>query len=262
MGKTKQALKKALSVVSTAALLLTCGATGVVSGVLPMSITAQAAASVATQLKVLDSDGKDLGDNPIIYLDTSEAAGKDSVYHNVKKTIKVVASNDSGVAVDDEIRLFTDGDASDYVSILAPSSGKGSITATLRGGYSVRNGDETEWVEKNPGTTQLYFTTSSGEVYRTVTIVTYKPATDMFVSQVSDKGVTILPLNDNNLSNSVTIMAIANHKYQFEGAPDPGDSTDTVEWKVVDGNYEGASGQKMTATKKAEINSDGLFTTK
>ena len=262
MGKTKQALKKALSVVSTAALLLTCGATGVVSGVLPMSITAQAAASVATQLKVLDSDGKDLGDNPIIYLDTSEAAGKDSVYHNVKKTIKVVASNDSGVAVDDEIRLFTDGDASDYVSILAPSSGKGSITATLRGGYSVRNGDETEWVEKNPGTTQLYFTTSSGEVYRTVTIVTYKPATDMFVSQVSDKGVTILPLNDNNLSNSVTIMAIANHKYQFEGAPDPGDSTDTVEWKVVDGNYEGASGQKMTATKKAEINSDGLFTPK
>ena len=262
MGKTKQAIKKALSVISSAALLFTCGATGVVSGVIPIGITAQAASAVATQLKVLDSDGKDLGDNPIIYLDTSEAAGKDSVYHNVRKTIKVVASNDNGVAVNDEIRLFTDGDTSDYVSVSAPSSAKGSITATLAGGYSQRVGEEIEWVEKSPGTTHLFFTTSSGEVYRTVTIVTYKPAKDIEVSQVSEKGTTVLPLNDNNLSNSCSIMTIANHKYQFEGTALPGDSTDVVEWKVVEGNYSGNTGEKMTATKKAEINADGLFTPK
>ena len=262
MGRTKQALKKALSIVSTAALLLTCGAAGTVAGIVPAGITAQAASAVATQLKVLDSDGKDLGDNPIIYLDTSEAGGEDSVYHNVTKTIKVVASNDSGVAVNDEIRLFTDSDTSKYVMVSAPSSGTGSITATLSGGGYKKSGDKNVWEEKKPGTTQLYFTTTSGEVYRTVTIVTYRPAQDMTVATVDDKGKSVFSLNRDNLSNACTIMTIANHKYQFEASMIPADSTDNVEWKVVEGSYENKSGETATATKKAEINADGLFTPK
>lgn len=262
MGKTKQMLKKALAVTSSAALLFTCGAVGTVSGIIPAGITAQAATAVATQLKVLDSDGKDLGDNPIIYLDTSEAAGADSKYHNVKKMIKIVASNDNGVAINDKIRFFKDGDADDIVDITAPSSGTGSITATLAGGYWEGTGEDRHWVEKSPGTTQLYFTTSSGEVYRTVTIITYKPATDISVSVNMSNGESLLDLNDYNLSNSTTTMTIANHKYQFNASPLPSDSTDTIEWKVVDGDYEGGANEKQVATKKAEINADGLFTPK
>ena len=104
MGKYKKTARKALAVFSAAALLLSCGATGFVTGIADTSIKAEAASpsTVATQLKVFDENGNDLGDNPIIYIDNSEAAGKDSVYHNVSRSFRIVASNDNGVAVEDD----------------------------------------------------------------------------------------------------------------------------------------------------------------
>lgn len=262
MGNTKQFAKKALAVFSTAALLMTCGATGVASNFVSTGIVANAATtSVATQLKIYDADGNDLGDNPIIYLDTSEAAGADNVYHNVKKTITVVASNDSGTAVKDEIRSFGEAGSADYVSVDCPESGTERITATLSGGAWEKDssGGKT-WKEKKAGTTHLYFTTKSGEVYRSVTVITYSPATDMKVFFNSRK--VQLDLNDFNLSNSCNIMTIANHKYQFFADKVPTSSTDEVEWLVYEGDYNGGDNETPRQTTKAEINSSGLFTPK
>lgn len=264
MNNAKQVAKKSLAILSTAAMLLTCGATGVVSTVFPAGITVSAASTnVATQLKVLDEEGNDLGDNPIIYLDTSEAAGENDVYHNVTKKIKVVASNDSGVAVNDTIHSFAENDTDEYVYMSCPTNGQGSITATLSGGRWEYEQDGTRtWSEKGAGTTHLYFTTSSGEVYRSVTIVTLKPAKDMTISEISGNSSITFELNKDNLDNAATTMVIANHKYQFNAELLPGDSTDEVEWYVYEGNYEGKENQIATETNKAEINADGLFTPK
>lgn len=259
MGKTKQFARKTLALLSTSALLLTCGATGIASNVFYSGITVNAAqGNFATQLKVLDENGNDLGDSPVIYLDTSEAGGEDAVYHNVSRTIRVVASNDNGIAVNDEVQFFAENDADNYVEINCPQSGSGSITATLEGGYSDTDG----WVEKNPGTTHLYFTTSSGEVYRTVTVIVYRPASDMEISVVSGSSSQSIELGENNLDNSATVMAIANRKYQFSATMIPDDSTDEVEWAVCEGSYEGKDGETFAATNKAEITDDGLFTPK
>ncbi len=263
MRKTNKSARKALAVFSAAALLMSCGATGFVKSYGNTGIEVNAVANtVATQLKILDENGNDLGDNPIIYLDNSEAAGKDSVYHNVKKTFRVVASNDNGVSVDDEIRFFRDGDAEDFVEINCPERGKEEITATVAGGHGETDSKgETKWTAKNPGTTHLYFTTSSGEVYRSVTIVVYQPATDMRISQGA-KGNS-LDLNDNNLTNSTNLMVIANHQYQFTAQKVPTNSTDEVEWFVYEGStYEGQTGVTPSATTKAEITQNGLFTPK
>lgn len=263
MRKTNKSARKALAVFSAAALLMSCGATGFVTSYGNTGIEVNAVANtVATQLKILDENGNDLGDNPIIYLDNSEAAGKDSVYHNVKKTFRVVASNDNGVSVDDEIRFFRDGDAEDFVEINCPERGKEEITATVAGGHGETDSKgETKWTAKKPGTTHLYFTTSSGEVYRSVTIVVYQPATDMKISQGA-KGNS-LDLNDNNLTNSTNLMVIANHQYQFTAQKVPTNSTDEVEWFVYEGStYEGQTGVTPSATTKAEITQNGLFTPK
>lgn len=255
MKKASRVARKTLSVLSAAAMLLTCGAVGTATGFVPQGLTVYAAnENVATQLRVLDENGQDLGDNPIIYLDTSEAAGTDNNYHNITKSITVVASNSAGVAVNDRIRFFTDGNANDVVEIRCPEFGNERITAQLAGGHWEAGEEEPEWVGKNPGTAQLYFTTDSGEVFRTVTVVAYQPATDMTVSSGGRK------LSVDNMSNSCTTMAIANHKYQFSAELIPPSSTDEVEWHVYDGSYDG-SGDPVE-TRKAEITDAGLFTPK
>lgn len=261
METTRRIAKKALAVVSAAALMMTCGATGVVSGFASTGITAYAAsASVAIQLKIFDDKGNEMGDNPIIYLDNSEAAGADSEYHNITKSITVVASNDNGVTVDDEIRYFVDTGATDFVDVHTQRESKKIITTLSGGKYVEKQDGSLEWQGKKSGTTHLYFTTSSGEVYRSVTVVVYKPATDMKVFLGANKSQ--LSLNENNTSNSASVMTIANHKYQFLAEKIPADSTDEVEWAVYEGDYEGQSGQTPKATNKAEITANGLFTPK
>ena len=259
MGNAKRTARKALAVFSAAALLLSCGATGYVTTIMPAGIEANAASNVATQLKILDENGKELGDNAILYVDNSDAAAGIT-----DRTIKVVASNDSGVAVNDEIRCFADGDASKHIYLTAPAASQQTLTATVSGGYnkSDSNGKVT-WVALKPGTSHLSFTTASGEVYRSITVVTYQPGTDMKVYNIANGKKSQLELNDNNESNSVGMMAIANHQYQFAADKMPSDCTDDVEWFVYEGGtYEGQSGVTPSATKKAEISPNGLFTPK
>ena len=253
MGNAKKTAKKFLAVFSSAALLLSCGATGFVQSFAQTGITANAATSAkATKLKVLDENGKDLGDNPILYMDNSAAAGG-----NVSRSISVVASNDSGTAVDDEIQCFADGNAGDHIVLSAPANSRERIDATIAGGKYTGTGEDRKWESKKPGTTKLYFTTGSGEVYRTVTVVVYQPGTDMKVYQTVGSKKEQFDLNDFNESNSGYTMVIANHQYQFTADKVPSNSTDTVEWFVYDGD-----GKDKKATSKAEITDKGLFTPK
>lgn len=158
--------------------------------------------------------------------------------------------------------MFVEENANEFVHIIGKGNTNGAMTLKLEGGYYEKGeGDEEPtWTEMSPGTTHLYFTTSSGEVFRTVTVIVLKPATDMTISVVSGNSSQTLDLN--NLSNSATVMAIANRKYQFSPALEPADSTDEVEWAVYEGNYEGEEGQEAAATDKAEITDNGLFTPK
>ena len=253
--------KKILSVVSAAALLMSCGFTGVLTGLDSVGIVAKAESSTnATQLKVYDEDGNDLGDNPVFYVDNSNVNGDNLL----SRRFTVVASNDNGTAVEDEIRLFAESNASDYLAVngdkdCKPLTANEQMNVTVSGGYNDPDKDN-NWVAKKSGTTHLYLTTAGGEVYRSVTIVVYQPATDMKISQITPKGKSLFPLNDYNEFNSVMAMSIANHKYEFMAEKDPTNSTDTVEWLVYDGYYDGTTTPQET--KKAEITQAGLFTPK
>lgn len=257
MGNAKHNARKALAVFSAAALLLSCGATGFVTNFADTSIKVSAAENVATQLKLLDENGNELGDDPIIYLDSSPAAGGIT-----SRTIQAVASNNSGVSVDDEILCFYDSGAEDVLDLSngGAVSGKETLTATVSTGTYKQTDKGMTWEGANKsGTTHLHFTTASGEVYRTITVVVYQPATDMRVYWGSGK--TKLDLNDDNPRNACNIMVIANHQYQFTGEKVPTNSTDKFEWSVVDGGtFEGKG--SPAATNKAEITANGLFTPK
>ena len=261
MGNAGKILKKALAVFSTAALLMTCGATGAVTAFTGGITASAASATTATQLRIYDENGNDLGDNPVIYLDTSEAAGVDDTLHNVSRVIKAVLSDQNGVAVDEEIKAFVDGDTDEYLSLSLPSSSKSSITARLAGGhYMVDDSGELFWVEKSPGTTHIRFTSSDGKLYRVVTVNVLRPAKDLKIYEITGNSRGELDLGEFNHSNTTDVMVIANHKYQFEAELDPVDSTDTVDWKVYDGTYNGTGNPK--ATSLAEITEEGLFTPK
>ncbi len=258
MGKT---VRKILAVFSSAAMLLTCGATGTMPFLTSGTAVQAAARTTATQLRILDESGNDMGDYPIIYVDNSEAGGAESEYHQLTKTIKVIASDNNGNPVEDEIRFFAEAGSSKYIHVTCPEVGTEQITARIGGGYweeSGKEGEDPTWVSKEAGTTHLQFTTSSGEVYRSVTVVTYNPATDMKVYYNSK--LNLLDLNDYNYYNTTNIMAIANHKYQFYTEKVPTNTTDEVEWQVYDGYYDGSTAG--IPTTKAEITSKGLFTPK
>lgn len=258
MGNVKKTAGKALSVFTAAALLLSCGATGFVTSFVPTGIEVNAASSnAASQLKILDEHGKDLGDNPILYVDNSPASGGITT-----RSFQVIASNDSGVAVDDEIRCFADGDIDKYVKVTAPSVSKEKLTAIISGCEETTDSTGKTTVKSfKPGTTHMSFTTASGEVFRTVTIVVYEPATDMKVYNTVNGKKTQFEVNDENPRNSATCMVIANHQYQFTADKVPSSSTDEVEWYVYEGGkYEGSG--TPSSTKKAEITATGLFTPK
>ena len=253
--------KKTLAVVSSAALLMSCGVTTTLTSIAPTGIVAQAATNIATKLKILDENGKDLGDNPVFYVDNSKVNGDNLV----STGFQVIASNDSGVAVDDDVELFEDGGADDHIIVSSPgSSARERMNVRISGGRY--NYDKTDkdgnpvWEAKKPGTTHLHFTTSNGDVYRTVTVVVYEPATDMNLFQVLGKGKSKLDVNDDNAENRYGAMVIANHKYQFAAEKVSAASTDTVEWAVYDGRYTGSG--TPNPTKKAEITQSGLFTPK
>ncbi len=253
-GNVKTYARKALAVFSAAALLLTGSAVGTATLFSENGITANAAsASVATQLKIYDENGKDISDDPIIYVDNSKAGGLDAI---TERTVKVVASDENGNPVNDRITGYVAHGATDHIRVVGSTDGTKSVTFTIQGGYSDNSGSNEKWVSLKSGTTTISLTTESGEVYRKITVVVYNPATDMTVSQAGTK----LDLNDFNTSNACTTMTIANHKYQFSGAKVPTNSTDEVEWYVYDGFYEGSG--KPKETTKAEITPQGLFTAK
>ena len=252
--------RKTLAVVSSAALLMSCGITTTLTSIAPTGIVAQAATSIATKLKILDENGKDLGDNPVFYIDNSKVNGDNLV----STSFQVIASNDSGVAVDDEIEIFGDSGADDHILVSSPKTAKEKMSVRVTGGsYNYEKKDKEgnpTWEAKKPGTTHLHFTTTNGDVYRTVTVVVYEPATDMNLFQVLSKGKSKLDVNDDNADNRYGTMVIANHKYQFAAEKVSAASTDTVEWAVYDGRYTGDG--TPNPTKKAEITQSGLFTPK
>ncbi len=247
--RTRRAALKVLAVLSAAAVLVPGAVAEMAVGTSQTGIVASAASAVATKLKVLDENGKDLGDNAVFYVDNNRA-NKDNI---TSRKFTVVASNDNGAAVEDQIRCFYEGDSDGekYSSYSMKKPGELEVTV---------NGYDGEGASRKAGTSHIYFTTAGGEVYRSVTIVTLEPATDMKVFWVTNKGKTELKDKDNNPIISASIMTIANHKYQFDAERIPSSSTDEVEWAVYDGYYDGTSTGKTTS--KAEITQTGLFTPK
>lgn len=259
MGNARKSAKKALAVFSAAALLLSGSATGAVTILSDAVITANAAdtaSATVTQLKIYDENGNDISDNPIIYVDNSNAA-----LGITSRTIKVVATNENGDSVDDVIQCFGDSGFENNIRVTGAASSKKEITVTIAGGYfETKNGTST-WTSLNAGDTKLNFTTAGGKVFRPVTVKVYNPATDLKVKQNG----TPLDLNDYSEDNSDIIMAIANHQYQFNGEKVPASSTDEIEWSVINGYYEEGKGINTTDYPEigdAEITQNGLFTPK
>ena len=142
MGKfssdAKLYAKKSLAVFSAAALLLSGGVTGAVATFTDSGIKVSAAETqTATQLKIYDENGNDLGDNPIIYIDNSQASGGIT-----SRNLKIVASDEKGENVNDEIRCFVQNGGTDYIRVrfngsvqTGTFSGLGALSTTIQGGY-------------------------------------------------------------------------------------------------------------------------------
>lgn len=246
------AAKKVLAVACAAAMLMSCAVTGTVSVSAATGTNASdsGTTNAATQMKIYDEKGNDISDNPIIYVDNSTASGG-----IITRKLKAVISNDSGVAVDDSIRLFVPSGTGDHF-VVGSRSGTDTMNIRINGYYKYTddNGNEKEESTK-PGTYHLELSTATGEVYRTVTVVVYQPAVNMKV-YYKNKSFELIE-KDENRGGSI---AIANHQYKFYADTFQNGNTDTVEWKVYDGTYVGTGTPKSTS--KAEITADGVFTPK
>lgn len=255
MGKissnAKLYAKKSLAVFSAAALFLSGGVTGAVSAFTDSGITASAAetgAATITQLKLYDSNGNDITDNPIIYVDNNFASNG-SVY----ESIKVVAKDANGDPVDDTITVGITAGADEHLLVRQSAN-----EFMVRGGYM--NGDN--WVSIKAGDYSMTVASSNGEGMRRIPIKVYQPATEMTITQNGTKldlnsGYTYLTPDQNN---TVGALVIANHQYQYKATPTSG-STDTTDWTVYEGFIDGDT-VNPNPTTKAEITQNGLLTPK
>ncbi len=243
--------KKSLAVFSAATLLLFGGTTGAVSAFTDSGITASAAetgAATITQLKLYDSNGNDITDNPIIYVDNNFASDG-----NVYESIKVVAKDANGNPVDDTIIAALTAGSDEHLLVR-----KSANEFTVRGGYS--NGDN--WVSIKAGDYSMTVASSNGEGMRRIPIKVYQPATEMTITQNGTKlnlnsGYTFLTPDQNN---TVGALVIANHQYQYKATPTSG-STDITDWAVYEGFIDGDTVDPKPTTK-AEITQNGLLTPK
>ena len=79
--RTRRAALKVLAVLSAAAVLVPGAVAEMAVGTSQTGIVASAASAVATKLKVLDENGKDLGDNAVFYVDNNRANKDVSTKH-------------------------------------------------------------------------------------------------------------------------------------------------------------------------------------
>jgi uncharacterized protein YjdB len=264
--------KRVTALLTSALMALSCGIAEPLSEVFGAVQSIVASADVrypATKINIYDEYEKDISENPIIYLDNSAIAGG-----STSTTVRVKIAN-TGSVCDDTIAYA---ETAGQTNICTELLNKTSDSITLKIAAEKVENDKT--VSLSAGTTYVYFTTLSGEVYRALTVVVYDPAEDMRV-YFNDKKTEIsfeksYPLPDkskltlNNVQAEYdkygasdyvgSVMAVANHKYQMYGVIS-GSSTEKVEWQLYDGDYSEIDLSKPGSTK-AEITEDGLLTPK
>lgn len=239
-------VKKFFAVACAATMIMSCAVTtSAVSAGTPERKSVSASSTDATQMRIYDENGNDISENPIIYVDNSYAA-----LGITSRKLKVQVSNESGY-VDDPISLaYPVGMAEQFVELGESTSD--SLEFTINGAYT-DDKDKEQAIKSGTYTISLY--TQSGEVYRPITVVVYKPGTNMKIFFKTKNNVFL----DAEHRKAGT-YAVANHQYKFFADVLPGGSTDKVEWSVYDGVYYGTG--TPVATKRAEITEDGLFTPK
>lgn len=282
--------KRTLAVISSAALLLSCGMTGL--------FTADAASSGifasgssegdATKMYIYDEYGNLLTnvteDSPIVYIDNSTKANNGSedftdtfVTVEIRNeehelTDSILDPGDSSAVGKNFTQWITDRTTTEhtasyklhfkgcyyqYVETTDPITGE---TKTVR-----------EEVPYEPGRVSVRLQSLSGKVSDTLVVVVQEPATDINISYGSDA----LKVNDNSMYNTADgLMVTANHHYKFDGSivtahPSVNaEYLDKIEWNVYDGILKGDMGlttedlAELPTATLAEITQDGLLTTK
>lgn len=235
--------KKATAFVTSFMMMFTGGLAETLAAI-------SASAANASTMYIYDEKGNDISSNPIIYLDNSTYGGG-----KTSTTVKVAVDSP-----EDTIVYATDSASSKIIGIEPEYLGNGEVKLTLDAAY-----DKT--ARPNDGTAKVTLTTSSGEVYRNLTVVAYNPANCLTMKYGDTELFTDEKGKHSCTETTVGVLAVANHKYQFTGQAEAKStanskaSTDQVEYEIVDGVYNG-SGTKPAVSDKAEIDDSGLFTPK
>lgn len=263
--------KKAAAFITSLMMITSCGAMEAFT-VFAATTSSSSSSAVATQMKIYDEDGNDITSNPIIYLDNSSIAGGKT------SSLITVKTDNNTSNIDDPIAFATEAFpvGKEVINVNRTETTDNSVTINIAAVTTDSSGKEKAL---KPGTTTINFSTQSGEVYRTLTVVVYEPASDMKI-YLNDKKTELGFTKAASLPDKLTvdnvqeaydlygasnyeggIMTVANHKYQFYADMVASTSTDEVEWVLYDGDYDG-TGTKKPGTSKAEITSDGLLTPK
>lgn len=285
----KIAAKKTLAVFSTVALLLSCGTTGLftVNAAEIDGKNASFAADTATKMYIYDQNGNDITDSPIIYLDNSSAAGQaTSTLITVKMSNNESIMNDSIAYSSPRI---SENDMHFSVSRVSDIINGNEQTCTVRinackyVASKVTDPITKEPIETlkespyKPGTDDITFFSTSGEIERKLKVVVLEPATDMKVYWGENKSLA-LDINDDTksgdtsedssiMNNTTGMSVVANHPVQLSASliSPNNKSTDEVEWSVYEGYFNKKSldaGFEALPTTKAEIDATGYFTPK
>lgn len=240
---------------------------------LPLGVISVSAANPydATKMSIYNENGVDISSNPIVYVDNSNAS--DGII-STQVTVKI--GNDAEKVEDRIISIVEAGQ--ENIKLYRSYSSDDSATFVIVAQYVDDSGNV---VHLSPGTTTVGFTTESGEVYRSLTVVVYDPAKNAKV-YMNDAEVEInktIALREKFYNytemkkffssygpspNVGGVSTVANHQYKLRTEFESfyGRCTDTVDYVLFDGRYDGTDTSKKPGTPKAEISEDGLLTPK
>ena len=170
----------------------------------------------ASSIKVYDADGDLVGNK--VYADPGETIVFD-----------VALSGPNGQETTEEILYATSGSIGLFNNPIIESRVEGNIKY-------VKYTQTIDPALLGPGECTIQFLSSEGTVQQKVILSALKPASKMKIT-----------VNDEEIPSAISV--VADHQIDLDYELDPKNSTDTIEWSVLD-------------TTKAEISEDGVLTAK
>lgn len=273
----KSALRKSVALLSSAAMLMSCGMTGAFTSGLTLTASADSS-DKADSWEIRDEYGNNITtEKPVLHIDNSTLAGQSttaSIYVTLKSSSGTLNDPLHAWMASDSTRLKDMPEATcDLIDDTVPGQATYKITVYGRTEALKEVTDpltnnkykKMSYTPAEPGKTSMRFYSEAGNLSQDVEVVVHEPASNLTVTWGGSQdafSITDYRWYNYDIGGK---PAVQGHEYQMQASIVSAHDTkkyslyqDKVEWMV----FEGDDIYHLEPTDRAEVSQTGVFTAK